>query len=74
VTFVNSSHSYFGYTRFAANAGKVMESIVAVSGSMVRRIDNGGGPERGQVQLVSGSFFEALGVATQIGRSITPER
>jgi hypothetical protein len=58
---------------FAENAGKVMESIVAVSGTTVRRIDSGGGPERGQVQLVSGSFFEALGVATQIGRSITPE-
>jgi predicted permease len=73
VTFVNSSRSYFGYTRFAANSGKVMESIVAVSGSMVRSLDNGGGPERGQVQLVSGSFFGAMGVSMEIGRSITPD-
>jgi len=73
VTFVNSSRSYFGYKRFAENAGKVMESIVAVSGGMARSLDNGGGPERGQVQLVSGSFFGVMGVSMEIGRSITPE-
>jgi predicted permease len=70
VRFVNSSHSYFGYTRFAENAGKVMESVAAASGSLARSLDNGGGPERGQVQLVSGSFFAAMGVNTEMGRSI----
>lgn len=73
VTFVNSSRSYFGYARFAENAGNVLESVVAVSDNIARRIDTGGGPEPGQIQLVSGSFFETLGVPTGIGRSITPE-
>jgi hypothetical protein len=44
VTFVNGSHSYFGYTRFAENAGKVMVSVAAASGSIARRLDRGGGP------------------------------
>jgi hypothetical protein len=61
VTFVNSSRSYFGYTRFAENAGNVMESVVAVSDNMARRIDTGGGPAPGQIQLVSGSFFKQWG-------------
>ncbi len=72
VTFVNSSGSYFGYTRFAENAGKAMESVVAASPAMVRLLDSGGGPERGQVELVSGDFFGALGVGTEMGRPITP--
>jgi predicted permease len=73
VTFVNGSRSYFGYTRFAENGGKVMESVIAASGSLARHLDAGGGPERGQVQLVSGNFFEALGVNAAIGRPVTPE-
>jgi predicted permease len=73
VAFLNGSRSYFGYTRFAENAGQVMESVVAMSGTMARRLDTGGGPERGNVQLVSGNFFEALGVSAAAGRAITPD-
>lgn len=43
-----------------------MESIAASSGSLARRLDIGGGA----VQLVSGNFFETLGVQTEIGRPI----
>src|SRR5258707_1173381 len=50
-----------------------MESVAAASGSLLRRLDIGGGPERGQVQLVTGNFFETLGVQAAIGRPITPE-
>lgn len=50
-----------------------MESVAACSGSLARRLDMGGGPERGEVQLVSGNFFEMLGVRTELGRPITPE-
>ncbi len=73
VTFVNSSHSYFGYSRFAADAGRPMESVAACSGSLALRLDSGGGPERGQVQMVSGNFFEMLGVPAKLGRPIAPE-
>ena len=73
VTFVNSSRSYFGYSRFAGNRGGSMENIAACSGSLVRRLDTGRGPERGQVELVTGNFFEMLGIQTDAGRPITPE-
>src|SRR5262249_33959411 len=54
--FVNSSRSYFGYTRFAESSGAVMDAVVAVSTNFPRRLDRGGGPERGSLQFVSGNF------------------
>ncbi|MCL4401296.1 MAG: ABC transporter permease [Acidobacteria bacterium] len=72
VMFGRNPWSYFSYTRFAENTGGVMESVIAASYAEVRRLDTGGGPERGTVQLVSGNYFRSLGVDAQFGRVITP--
>jgi predicted permease len=73
VVFENSSRSYFGYTRFAEHAGPVMESVAADSGALARHLDTGNAFERGHIDLVSGSFFQTLGVNAELGRTITPE-
>ena len=41
--------------------------MTAASGTFARRLDRGGGPERGQIQLVSGNFFATIGTVMQAG-------
>ncbi len=73
VVLTNTSHSYFGYSRFAANSSAVMDGIIAVAPALPRQLDPGGTPQRGNVQLVSGNTFQLLGVDAELGRAITPE-
>jgi len=73
VIFANGSRSYFGFTRFAEGSGDVMESVMAASSiAPARPLDTGGSPERGAVSLVSGNFFQGLGVTPELGRAIIP--
>src|SRR5271157_1785391 len=71
VVFDRFSRCYYAYTRYAESSGGVMESVIGVSGSQTR-LDSGGGPQRGNVQLVTGNYFQALGVAAALGRAIAP--
>jgi predicted permease len=67
------SLSYLAYSRFAQNGGSVMEGVFAWYSDASRRLDTGGGAQRGTVALVSGSYFPTLGLRTQLGRGILPE-
>jgi predicted permease len=67
------SLSYLAYSRFAQNSGSVMEGVFAWYSDASRRLDTGGGAQRGTVELVSGEYFPTLGLRTQLGRGILPE-
>ena len=67
------SLSYLAYSRFAQNGGSVMEGVFAWYSDASRRLDLGGGAQRGTVALVSGEYFPTLGLRTQLGRGILPE-
>jgi predicted permease len=67
------SLSYVAYSRFAQNGGSVMEGVFAWYSDASRRLDTGGGAQRGTVALVSGEYFPTLGLRTQLGRGILPE-
>jgi predicted permease len=73
VLFSMNSLSYLAYSRFAEHAGSVMEGVFAWDSNASRRLDVGGGAQRGTVELVSGSYFPTLGLRTQLGRGILPE-
>ena len=73
VLFSTNSLSYLAYSRFAEHAGSVMEGVFAWYSDASRRLDSGGGAQRGTVELVSGSYFPTLGLRTQLGRGILPE-
>ena len=68
-----NSLSYLAYSRFAQNGGSVMEGVFAWYSDASRRLDTGGGAQRGTVALVSGGYFPTLGLRTQLGRGILPE-
>ena len=67
------SLSYLAYSRFAGNGGSVMEGVSAWYSDASRRLDSGGGAQRGTVALVSGEYFPTLGLRPQLGRGILPE-
>jgi predicted permease len=67
------SVSYLAYSRFTQNGGSVMEGVFAWYSDASRRLDVGGGAQRGTVALVSGGYFPTLGLRTQLGRGILPE-
>src|SRR5271157_1831279 len=67
------SVSYLAYSRFAENSGSAMEGVFAWYSDATRRLDVGGGAQRGTVALVSGEYFPTLGLRTQLGRGILPE-
>ena len=66
-----SDSSYFIYNRFLASSGRVFSGMLARM-SDARDIDCGGGPVRGNVEVVTGSYFPTLGVRAWIGRTIGP--
>src|SRR5579872_2068180 len=72
VLFGNSSRSYFGYTRFAEGSGSALDGVIA-SSSLEHQVDAGGGQQRAIVQLVSGNFFQVLGVPAALGRPLIPD-
>jgi len=67
------SLSYLAYSRFAQNSGSVTEGVFAWYSDATRRLNTGGGAQRGTVALVSGEYFPTLGLRTQLGRGILPE-
>jgi predicted permease len=71
--FSGNSLSYLAYSRFAEHAGSAMEGVFAWYSNASRRLDSGGGAQRGTVELVSGSYCPTLGLRTQLGRGILPE-
>ena len=72
VVFDNGSRSYFGYTRFAEGSGSAMDGVFGTA-TMPRMLDPGGGEQRGNISLVSGNYFEVLGVSAILGRTLAPD-
>lgn len=68
-----NSICYLAYARFAENGGPAMEAVFAETGTLSRPLDAGGGPQKGSVDLVTGNFFEALGVPALWGRTLSVE-
>ena len=73
VLLERNSLSYLAYSRFRQDSGSVMEGVFAWYSDASRRLDTGGGAQRGTVALVSGEYFPTLGLRTQLGRGILPE-
>ncbi len=69
----SSSSSYFAWQQFSARSSDWMTGVLATTGSLNRNVDVGGGPVRGSVELVTGNYFELLGVTAPRGRAITPD-
>jgi predicted permease len=68
-----SSLCYLAYARYAEQGGRVMESVFGESGSFTLPMDAGGGPQKGSLYLVTGNYFEALGVSALVGRTLSAE-
>src|SRR5207237_6893408 len=73
VRYPTDSYSYPVFREFAAKSQKSLECVIATTGILSRDLDAGSGPERGRVEVVSGSYFPGLGVASLVGRMLTPE-
>lgn len=72
VQLQSSTASYFAWQQFSARSGEWMTGILATT-IEIRDVDLGGGPFRASVDLVTGNYFDLLGVAAAHGRTITPE-
>jgi ABC-type antimicrobial peptide transport system permease subunit len=59
------------YREYAAGAGGAFSELVAYATTHIR-INSAGRLRPGSVQVVSGNFFEALGVPPQLGRGFVP--
>ena len=73
VRYPTDSYSYPVFREYAAKSQEYLESVIATTGILSRDLDAGSGPERGRVEMVSGSYFPGLGVAPLFGRMLTPE-
>src|SRR5262245_19995446 len=73
VNFQNSAGTYFGWQEYQAKAKEMFEGVIGTTGSMERPISTGGDAEPGRVDLVTGNYFDVLGAAPLIGRTITLE-
>ncbi|HEY1338368.1 MAG TPA: ABC transporter permease [Bryobacteraceae bacterium] len=67
------SMSYFAFQQFQAKSGDVLSGVIATAGTETRDLDTGSGPLRGRVEMVTGNYFEVLGVTAALGRTITPD-
>ena len=63
VRYPTDSYSYPVFREFAAKSQEYLDSVIATTGILSRDLDAGNGPERGRVEMVSGSYFPGLGVA-----------
>ena len=72
VNFDNNSFSYFAFGQYQANSSGVLSGVLATTTVEARDLDTSGEPRRGRVELVSGNYFELLGVAALIGRTLAP--
>ena len=68
-----SSISYLAYSRYAEQGGQAMDAIFGEAGVFTLPLDSGGGPQKGGVYLVTGNFFQALGVPAVVGRALSAE-
>jgi predicted permease len=68
----SSTSSYFAWQQFSARSSEWMTGVLATTVE-IRNIDVGGGPFRGSVELITGNYFDLLGVPAARGRMITPE-
>lgn len=73
VRYKEGSYSYPVYREYAAKSQEMMEHVMATTGAMPRDFDAGGGAERARVELVSGNYFQGLGVPALAGRLLAPE-
>jgi putative ABC transport system permease protein len=67
-----NSFSYFAYTEFARYSGRALSEVFSLINDYRREVDTGGGPQRSNVELVTGNYFSALGISAQYGRTILP--
>jgi predicted permease len=68
-----NSLCYLACARYAEHGGQAMEAVFAESGADALPLDAGAGPQKGTVDLVTGNFFEALGVPALLGRVLSAE-
>jgi predicted permease len=66
-----SVHSYPMYLRLRDSSGSVLQGLIARSGSAVDVMRNGQS-ERAQAEIVSGNFFQTLGLHPVAGRLLAP--
>ena len=67
VRYPTDSYSYPVFREYAAKSQEFLECVIATTGILSRDLDAGSGPERGRVEMVSGSYFPGLGVAPLLG-------
>lgn len=72
VQLESSTRSYFAWQEFSARSSEWMTGILATT-LYNRDVDVGGGPFRASVELVTGNYFDLLGVPAARGRLIMPE-
>jgi len=73
VSFDFGSVSNYAYRQFQARSKDALEDVIATAGTEGRDLDTGGGPQAGQVELVSGNYFTVLGVEAAVGRTLAPD-
>jgi predicted permease len=64
---------YLAWQRYSENGGRVMDAVFAEMGASPLPLDSGAGPQKGTVDLVTGNYFEALGVSALAGRMLSVE-
>src|SRR5438128_115813 len=71
--FTSTSFSYPGYEQIRAR-NQAFSSVMALAGNESElNVGYNGEPGRAQGQLVSGTFFQTLGVQPIVGRALTPD-
>ena len=68
-----SSVCYLAFARYTEQGGRAMESVFGESGGFTLPMDAGGGPQKGSLYLVTGNYFQALGVPALLGRTLSVE-
>ncbi len=65
------SFSYFAFNEFSKHSDHALSEVFARFDEH-RELDTGGAPQRSYVELVTGNYFNSLGVQAKYGRSIVP--
>src|SRR5207249_3442797 len=73
VNFVGASGSYFALEQYQARSQEMLEGVLGTTGDMERDLSTSGQAQAGHVELVSGNYFDLLGVMLWMGRPIMPE-
>ena len=70
--FRNGSSSYYSYRRYEASSRDWFTGLLATGGTEEKSVDVGGGDFRARVELVTGNYFDVLGVPVAHGRLLSP--